>query len=153
MTSAELHAKAQRAAEWLEAQGYTTCYREFPNGDAGWNAVQKEPREKFCRMSMKGSDRILIAFAEDRGWHDDHIGDANKMVEADGVEWELVTERALIGTIEVHVYAVDGLWTWDLLDTANSDNVRCEVASMKPTREEARRQAVEAVRALGMEGE
>lgn len=177
MTPAELHAKAQRAAEWWEATG-----RGQTDYDAYFGWCISENGDSWADDTTI-SDRMLIAFCEDRGWKDDHVLEPKEMVEADddaltrfaspvsdvpvdiqalaefpadGVEWRTRTVDSSIiqvgkDPIDVCVhnaFAGGKKWGWSV---ARYEQVKARGTA--PTREEARRQAVKAARAMGKEGE
>lgn len=141
MTPAELHDKALRAAEWLKARDTVKFHPEIRKGSqVGWLIQALNTGVYFER-----TDREFIAFCEDRGWQDDHIGDANKMVKADGVEWKTVVESCKIGKFSITV----GLWANGFEWGVWIDPLSIVAEGTAPTREEARRQAVEAARGMG----
>jgi len=157
----ERTAKARRAACWLPTA--------FEKLDAGlyadtWTVFQLEDEAKglWGYLHCDLSDRMMIAFCEDRGWQDQDSNSPefegikgvesatfNQEQEADGVEWELGSEFARVsGVITAWVHRDNDTWYWEVNDDARGrirDSGGCH------TREEARRQAVEAARGMNNE--
>lgn len=108
MTTAELQAKARRAAEWFRQHKQNKC---FANRDMnGWGIYSRftlgDGSQRFGMTDGKFSDRMLIAFCEDRGWQDsqsptdDNANDnsqelTDEMDEADGVEEDEANARLI----------------------------------------------------------
>lgn len=145
MTTAELHAKAQRAAEWLNAG------KVFEVKPRTWDGVVTSGWLMVCPQSGDPgphglSDNGLIALAKDEGWLDDHVGDANKMVEADGVEWNEWRDVGSL-TVYVHVPTEPGQPYWWEVWCSRSRNQLA--AGTAPTIDVAKARAVEAARGIG----
>lgn len=169
MSETDLTAKAMRAAEWLKDCSPYLQEHLHRGDDQNWHL----PGESLCPQASR-TDRLLIAFCEDRGWQDqeaelaipteeealdlcasgmaqfmDEIDPAPIQIDADGVEWQVVTETTTIGRFNVWLYTHDGQWRWDLQDINDNDAYVFSSDEMIPTRAEARRQAVEAARGMG----
>lgn len=161
--ASELHAKAQRAAEWLKSGGWDVRHR-----DERWTAYSPGYGTEDYSLpydDFRGSGRLLIAFCEDQGWQDSqslavdnaddnsqeltgHASEPQEKVEADGVEWETKTEEATLGTLDLLV-SLDDLgqgYTWAIWDNDKAPTFQC--SGTAPTRSEARRQSVEAARGM-----
>lgn len=128
--------KARRAADFFTRT--TSLAGEWSGDDL--QQFFTVPEQVFTAEEM-------IAFAEDRGWQD-HVPDAGNMV--DGVEWEVKTiNSTMIGNLSVAVRnEPDGSHSWTVWDNEDWDG-KPLAEGTAPTREEARRQAVEAARGMG----
>jgi len=140
MSEIDLTAKARRAAEWFMANGWDVRrrderWRAYPPGYATGD-------ESALSEDFAGSDRLLIAFAEDRGWQDQEQ-------EADGVEWGGIWGS--LGPIAISVFrGRSGKFTYVLCDSHQTPIKEC--VEEAETFEEARSAAVEAARGMKRDG-
>ena len=125
--------------------------REIDFDPGAWENFN--PIEEARKLGWQGSQSLAVDNADDTPQElTDHIADANKMVEADGVEWRTkIVDGATIyagkDPIDVCVhnaFAGGKKWGWSV---ARYEQVKARGTA--PTREEARRQAVEAARGMG----
>lgn len=137
-----LTAKARRAAEWFKEHKQGKC---FANQDLdGWGIYSRftlgDGSQRYAMTDGPFSDRLLIAFCEDRGWQDQDQ-------EADGVEWYATEEYAAFNECELAVILTGDGFRWKAIPVEESN--RRMVSGTAPTRAEARAAAVEAARGMG----
>lgn len=135
----DLHARALRAAEWLNDR--LTDRKDYikPINRGVLDSLGQEPLYQWYDelSSSKKTNRGLIAEAEDLGWIDTAEDEGTEVtgerckIEDFLVEWEL---------------ADDGNWDWRIMRESPRGFFGVGVA---PTRAEARRAALEAARGLG----
>lgn len=168
MSESDLTAKARRAAEWFNAtQDTLTAEADW----VGWGLYFRQGG----KWTTLGSDRLMIAFCEDRGWQDPEADDeltrfsysvssqpvdilefCNVKTNDDGVEWETtIIDQAEMpspapktyGRLELTVTQRNNQWSWEVTEIG----IVPVASGTAPTRAEARRQAVEAARGMGNE--
>lgn len=141
MSESDLTAKAQRAAEW---------FRKSTGFDGDWDEFLGAMYFNIPEMSINEVE--MVKYCQDRGWQDQdskgvESATFNQEQEADGVEWEANQEFANVGKYLLWVLSnsntADAFY-WSV----NDHNARLS-SGTAPTREEARRQAVEAAREMG----
>jgi len=129
----DLTAKARRAAEWWKLQDH--LYPVSEHGGA-WVCVTESGR-------LEWSDEQFISEAVTQGWQDQDQ-------EADGVKWHVGSEWATVNGHTIAIECGQALFTWVVFqDGEQGVTARSNPVTPPHTREEARRQAVEAARGMG----